>query len=348
MQDCWFHIVLSRQRTNHPNRTEAQSRRCRFVDIRSNSMGYLKVGTEGRQGWRALACIALLVVGAWPLQAAAKKPKVAKDLQAVVNTGTPPAADQSWFNSSSGVTYVRAVVVSNGTDPEMTSLRAAVVASGGSVFMRFYSVPALSVMLPLAKVTAIADRSDVTSISPNRATARTASLLESETGTVTGTSTGPRSYAKNGFTGYDGSGVGIAVLDSGVASSHASFLSADGKGTRVAYSANMLANSGFASAITSLANKLASLSATSTNASGSWLPGVDLSNSLQPGTSGRDRYEASIKGTSGSPQTPMATERTWPAWPPGAAGSARPTPLEWRPTPTSTTSRCSMVRARDS
>ena len=81
---------------------------------------------------------------------------------------------RTWINTVGGVTYVKAVIVSNSTDPEMTDLRAAVLANGGSVFMRFYAVPALSVMLPTTKVAVLAARADVTSISPDRATARTA------------------------------------------------------------------------------------------------------------------------------------------------------------------------------
>ena len=64
----------------------------------------------------------------------------------------------------------------------------------------------------------IARRSDVQSISPNRPTVRTRSLLESATG----------SYEARGAAavinpGVDGSGVGIAFLDSGIMASHRAF-----------------------------------------------------------------------------------------------------------------------------
>ncbi len=78
--------------------------------------------------------------------------------------------------------HVKALVVSNSTDPDLVALRAAVLANGGSVYMRYVSVAALSVMLPANQVAAIAARSDVQGISPNRLTARTASLLEYATG----------------------------------------------------------------------------------------------------------------------------------------------------------------------
>ena len=56
------------------------------------------------------------------------------------------------------------------------------LAAGGSIYLRFVSVPALSeVLLPANQVYAIAALSDVQSISPNRMTARSASVLEQAT-----------------------------------------------------------------------------------------------------------------------------------------------------------------------
>ena len=92
------------------------------------------------------------------------------------------------------------------------------LAAGGSVYFRYTSVTALSVLLPADSVsTEIAARAEVQSISPNRMTARTAStvttsLLEQATG-----ATGVRTpHRRTGYSGLDGTGVGIAVLDSGV------------------------------------------------------------------------------------------------------------------------------------
>ncbi len=84
--------------------------------------------------------------------------------------------------------------------------------------MRYVSVAALSVMLPTSQVAAIAARADVLGVSPNRLTARTASTLEYATGTLT---SNVRTYSSaTTYSGLDGTGVGIAVLDSGVLEHH--------------------------------------------------------------------------------------------------------------------------------
>ena len=52
---------------------------------------------------------------------------------------------------------VKVLIVSdNSTDPDLTALRADVLARGGSVYMRYVSVRALSVLLPANQVAAIA------------------------------------------------------------------------------------------------------------------------------------------------------------------------------------------------
>src|SRR5450759_734293 len=73
-------------------------------------------------------------------------------------------------------------------------------------------------MLPAAQGPQIAMRDDVESISANRLTTRTSSFLESVTGASAVRGTG---YGANGG---DGSGVGIAFLDSGIMSSHRAFV----------------------------------------------------------------------------------------------------------------------------
>ena len=121
------------------------------------------------------AAVSLAAAALWPGAAAAGGyRKLSGDLEAVVNTGQYPTGT-SWLGfSSSGVPLVKVLVVSNSSDPEMTELRAAILAKGGSVFMRYYSVSALYALLPLDKLVTITNRSDVTSVSPNRRTARTA------------------------------------------------------------------------------------------------------------------------------------------------------------------------------
>ena len=76
-----------------------------------------------------LACLA-------PGSALAKG-KLADDLQAVVDAGGKGTA-VSWVSTGTGTAtpLIKAVVVSNSSDPDMTDLRAAVLANGGSVYAR--------------------------------------------------------------------------------------------------------------------------------------------------------------------------------------------------------------------
>jgi hypothetical protein len=70
------------------------------------------------------------------------------------------------------------------------------------------------VQQPAAQVAYIAARPDVVSVTPNRVTSRTASTLEAVTVVLT---TGVRtSSSKTSYSGLDGTGIGIAVLDSGI------------------------------------------------------------------------------------------------------------------------------------
>ena len=207
--------------------------------------------------------------------------KVADDLQAVVDAGTDAPAI-SWLNLTSGVPLIKAVVVSNSADPDMDKLRAAVLANGGSVFARYYAVSALLAMLPIDKVATIAARADVASISPNRAIARTASLLELASGAVTVGARSPRTYAGAAYTGLDGSGVGIALLDSGISSNHAAFQRVGTDGSRVLRSVNL--------------QWVGDVGQTSKrHVSRAWTVGVDLSSSLAPDTRARAIYESAIQ-----------------------------------------------------
>jgi serine protease AprX len=122
------------------------------------------------------------------------------------------------------------LIVSNADDAELSALRSAVMAAGGSIYYRYSSVLALAAMLPASKVAAIAARTDVQSISPNRLMARAASTLESVTGTAAIRTTGTTSSAS--ITGMTGKGIGIAVLDSGISWQHANF-KGDGGESRV-------------------------------------------------------------------------------------------------------------------
>ena len=200
--------------------------------------------------------------------------KVAADLAAMIAAPTTPVI--SWAKDVNGIRYVKALVISsNTTDPDLVSLRAAVMSAGGSVYMNYVSVRALSVMLPVNQVYNLAARSDVQGISPNRLTARTASLLELATGTTT-----QRTGSGTTWTGLDGSGVGIAVLDSGIAANHLNFVGANGSTSRVLKAVDFQ-KAGDATLV----------------GAKDWTTGVDASAALYPGSKTMANYEAKINAS---------------------------------------------------
>src|SRR5438132_4274186 len=203
--------------------------------------------------------------------------KVARDLQAGIALGHTPAVN--WARDIHGARYVQVIVVSNSVDPEMTDLRAFVLRTGGSVLARLSGIQALTVLMKAGTVNAMAQRDDVVSVSPKREARQTASTLESITGALT---TNVRTNStKTGYIGWDGTGIGIAVLDSGVMKAHDGFL--DGSGvTRVARHVDM-----FNSAVAN------------------WTTGVDTTTSLQPGSLALNTYEAQIAADDDVTQDPF-------------------------------------------
>jgi hypothetical protein len=141
---------------------------------------------HGAAGLLAMALVSLSLLMTLAAQPAHAEPvpasKIAADMWQVVLSPTTPRL--SWAKDVNGVRMVKALIVSNSTDPDLTALRADVIAKGGAVYFRYTSVAALSVMLPSWTVPIIALRSDVQGISPNRLTARTASTLEAVTGAI--------------------------------------------------------------------------------------------------------------------------------------------------------------------
>ena len=158
--------------------------------------------------------------------------KVAADLQQGINAATTPKLN--WAKDINGVRFVKALVVSNSDDADLVALRSAVMATGGSVYYRFLAVRAIAVLLPATSVYSIAARGDVIGISPNRVAASSASTLEASSGALN-----HRSYTGSGYSGLDGSGVGIAVLDSGIMWNHRNMLDAAGV-SRVTRSIDLL------------------------------------------------------------------------------------------------------------
>src|SRR5439155_12904333 len=134
--------------------------------------------------------------------------KIARDLNDALDESRQSNA--RWARDLNGVRHVQAVVVGNAADPRMSDLRAHVLRSGGSVHAVHPAVHAITVQIRASQVHALSQRSDVVSVSPNRVTRRTASMLESITGALT--SNVRSNSSKSGYSGLDGSGVGIALL----------------------------------------------------------------------------------------------------------------------------------------
>ncbi len=113
-------------------------------------------------------------------------------------------------------------------------------------------------------------------VSPNRETPSTASTIELITGTLTGN---VRTHGSStSYNGLDGTGIGIAILDSGVMKSHNAFKNSGGA-SRVQRNVNML-------------------NATVAN----WITGVNGATSLAPGSAALNSYEAAIAADSATTQ----------------------------------------------
>lgn len=179
--------------------------------------------------------LAIAVPAFAQLNPAAMGPKVSADLRQMV--GAFATANRNWAMDLGGRRYVKALIVSSAADPDLLVLRSAVVAAGGSVYYKYISINAISVVLPADQIGAIAQRTDVESISPNRLASRTTSLLE----TVTGAANVRIANAQQGK--LDGAKVGIAFLDSGVMETHGNFAGNNGNGkgnSRVKQSVDIL------------------------------------------------------------------------------------------------------------
>ena len=95
----------------------------------------------------------------------------------------PGSTPVPWAKSLVGQWHVKVLINATSSDPNLTALRADILARGGSVFYNFLSVRALSATgAGRTALDALAARSDVIGISPNRSTTRHASLLQAATG----------------------------------------------------------------------------------------------------------------------------------------------------------------------
>ena len=191
-----------------------------------------------RPVWLMLMATVVLVTG---LGAHAGKPslprKIARDLEIAVNSPLQPG--ERWVQVKNGRRFVEAIVVSKDSDKTMANLRAHVQRLGGTVNGSFSSVQALLVSVPSKALAEIDERSDVVSITPNRTTRHSYSMLESATGAATAAVRAYASATATASTGLDGKGIGIAILDSGVMPGHQHF-STGPLGNRVVRSVNMV------------------------------------------------------------------------------------------------------------
>ena len=282
---------------------------------------------------RAVGTVVCAVAFVVPLGAAAQdsvavaRLKIAPDLLTTVGSSVLP--DVPWARLLNGELLVRALVVANSDDASLAALRRKVVAMGGAVTYNYTSIRALAVMVPASRLVELAQLREVASISPNRAVTRTASVLQATTGASE--AEGP---ARNDL---DGSGVGIAVLDSGIAWNHQSmsrsFLGLKGL-SRVKQAVDFVA---VGKGLTDLAwvrgsdrsaENLLTLDGTRFTPSLSLLQQPRL---LMPDPYGHGSHVASIAAGSGSYQWPdtSVSRRT-----PTCTTSACSTPTAWATWPT--------------
>ena len=223
----------------------------------------------------ALALLVPLLLGSPVLHAqTATSPKIAADLQKALSASKTPALN--WTRDINGVRHVKVLIVGQTDDVELGGLRSAVMSAGGSIYYRYSSVLALAAMLPASKVAAIAARSDVQSISPNRLMTRSASTLELVTGAAAVRATGTTNYSQ--VSGYTGKGIGIAVLDSGISWQHRNFRGESASESRVREAVNFTrAGDAVRAGVTD------------------WKAGIDVSGTLYPGSPSMDTYRAKIE-----------------------------------------------------
>ena len=152
--------------------------------------------------------------------AAARQKLDTRLLGVVDRTATPLAG---WLKQATGGPLVKVIVSTDGSDPlGLTRLLQSVLSLGGAVHQTYPSLNALAVMLPAGGLLTLAQDPTVVGITPNAPVTRSASLLQQ----ASGSAEVPAASGFNPVRGLDGSGIGIAVLDSGIAWQHRQFASA--------------------------------------------------------------------------------------------------------------------------
>ncbi len=161
-------------------------------------------------------------------QPIASSHRISPDLNRAIHA--PAVTNLRWARDGSRGRLVQVIITADsGSDRLLTALRRAILLSGGSVHRRYDNLGTLYALLPASMVSLIAARADVINIAPNRSVIGTTSFLEQTTGATD---------VRNGVgvaPALDGSGIGIAVLDSGIMDSHTAFMGANGKSRVVAH-----------------------------------------------------------------------------------------------------------------
>jgi serine protease AprX len=150
------------------------------------------------------------------------------------------AKKRHWSRDEGGARHVQVIFVSNAEDADMADLKAAIKQAGGVVNNAMPGLRMITATLNAKRVASVADRADVEYVAPNRPTFTTSSDVELATGAVS--TSGRTNSTQTTYTGVDGTGIGIAVLDSGVMKNHKAFNNAAGT-SRVLRNVNMLGTS---------------------------------------------------------------------------------------------------------
>ena len=199
--------------------------------------------------------------------------RISNDLLAEVQ-GSGKKGKKHWAkDSAKGVPMAQVIVVSDAADATMAGLQVDIRKIGGVVQAVQPALKSLTVVIPMKSVKRLAGLDDVVSVSPNRSTAGTLSTVETIAGAI---ATAVRPYSSaTAYSGLDGTGVGIAILDSGVMKAHRSFQNAAGA-TRVKRSVSMLKA-----------------------AAANWADAADaLASSPTPGSAALATYEAAVANDS--------------------------------------------------
>jgi subtilisin family serine protease len=159
--------------------------------------------------------------------------KLSPALQQVVN-GTINTR-LAWYDPTASTPYVQVLIQTY--TPDTAALRQDVTGRGGAVLNRFVSINGIQAWLPKSKILDIANRSDVERMTPDHIAEKSVSKLEKAVGILSSLRT--FDAATNSFTGLDGTGVGIAVLDSGVDPANGGFKDANGQ-SRIAAQADFV------------------------------------------------------------------------------------------------------------